>query len=357
MELQFSITQDVWQRLQQESRPLVLYGTGNGAEKLLAVLEKYQISVSDIFVSDAFYRGQEFHGYTCLRYTDICQKYEDCIILIGFAIFRDDMIHTIKEIAKKYEVLAPEVPVFGYDVFTLNHLTTYQEEIQQIYNALADEQSRKVFSSVLHYRLTGQLSYLFNCETPRQEVFDNLIHPGDTATYVDLGAYRGDTIEEFLQVTGGRFQSIYALEPDTKNYQKLQEYLATLPKEISSRINTYPFASWSEQTTLPFDGGGGRNSSVNTGKREVQATDVDSVLKGIKATYIKMDVEGAEAETLTGLKQTLAVFKPALAVSTYHRTTDLFLLPLQILTLQPQYQLYLRHHPYIPAWETNYYCL
>ena len=172
-----------------------------------------------------------------------------------------------------------------------------------------------------------------------------------------MGAYRGDTIEEFLQLTGNQFRSIYALEPDSKNYQKLQEYLATLPEEIRNRIYTYPLASWSGKTTLPFDGGGGRNSSVNTGKREVQTTDVDSVLNGAKATYIKMDVEGAETETLAGLKQTLAVFKPALAVSAYHRTTDLFLLPLQILTLQPQYQLYLRHHPYIPAWETNYYCL
>ncbi len=357
MELQFSITQDVWQRLQQETRPLVLYGTGNGAEKLLFVLEKYHVSVSDIFVSDAFYRGQEFHGYTCLRYTDICQKYEDCIVLIGFAIFREDMMHTIKEIAKRYEVLAPEVPVFGYDNFTLNHLMTYQEEIQQVYESLADEQSCKVFSSVLHYRLTGQLSYLFECETPREEVFTNLIRLGHSDTYVDLGAYRGDTIEEFLQLTNNQFQSIYALEPDNKNYQKLLEYLDGLPGNMKERIYTYPLASWSEQTILPFDGGGGRNSSVNTGKREVQTTEVDSILQGVKATYIKMDVEGAETETLAGLKQTLAVFKPTLAVSAYHRTTDLFLLPLQILTLQPQYQLYLRHHPYIPAWETNYYCL
>ena len=45
-------------------------------------------------------------------------------------------------------------------------------------------------------------------------------------------------------------------------------------------------------------------------------------------------------------------------ISAYHRSEDLFALPLQIDSLAGGgYRYYLRHHPYIPARETNYYIL
>ena len=117
-------------------------------------------------------------------------------------------------------------------------------------------------------------------------------------------------------------------------------------------------ASYSDKRVVKFEGGGGRNSNiVDDGDICVHNTDVDSVLTGHAATYIKMDVEGAEAETLEGLKNTLAKDKPKLAVSAYHRTVDLFTLPRLISSMNPEYKIYLRHHPYIPDWETNIYCI
>ena len=40
-------------------------------------------------------------------------------------------------------------------------------------------------------------------------------------------------------------------------------------------------------------------------------------------------------------------------ISAYHRSEDLFALPLQVERIQPGYRLYLRRFPYIPAWEIN----
>ena len=70
-----------------------------------------------------------------------------------------------------------------------------------------------------------------------------------------------------------------------------------------------------------------------------------------------MDVEGAEREALAGASRTIGACKPKLIVSAYHRTGDLADLALQIHALYPGYRMYLRHHPYVPAWETNYYCI
>ena len=57
------------------------------------------------------------------------------------------------------------------------------------------------------------------------------------------------------------------------------------------------------------------------------------------------------------MKNTLKSFKPKLNFSAYHRFEDIFKLPLLINELNPEYKIYLRHHPYIPAWDTNIYCI
>jgi hypothetical protein len=69
---------------------------------------------------------------------------------------------------------------------------------------------------------------------------------------------------------------------------------------------------------------------------------------------IKFDVEGAEAQALRGCRRLITEQHPKLCVSAYHRNEDLFALP-QLVQSMGDYQIYLRHHPYIPAWETIYY--
>ena len=91
--------------------------------------------------------------------------------------------------------------------------------------------------------------------------------------------------------------------------------------------------------------------------QQIDARSVDSILQGKPATIIKMDVEGCEREALWGASQTIAHFSPKLMVSLYHRNEDIFALPLLIRRLNPNYDLYVRHQLYIPAWETNLYAV
>ena len=43
---------DIWQKLKETTRPVVLYGMGNGAEIMMKQLEKCGVSVSGFFASD-----------------------------------------------------------------------------------------------------------------------------------------------------------------------------------------------------------------------------------------------------------------------------------------------------------------
>ena len=86
-------------------------------------------------------------------------------------------------------------------------------------------------------------------------------------------------------------------------------------------------------------------------------TTIDAVAAGRQVTMIKMDVEGAEVQAIAGGRQTIGKCKPKLFAAAYHYDVDLFRLPLLLWELVPEYKIYLRKHPYVPAWELNFICI
>ena len=53
----YPVMEDMWDRIAADTRPIAVYGMGNGADKLFERLGKYGVSVSDVFASDGFVRG------------------------------------------------------------------------------------------------------------------------------------------------------------------------------------------------------------------------------------------------------------------------------------------------------------
>ena len=73
--------------------------------------------------------------------------------------------------------------------------------------------------------------------------------------------------------------------------------------------------------------------------------------------FAKGHVEGAETEALLGSRAIIQRDAPALLVSAYHRSADLFRLPLLVHELNPDYRLYLRRMVGVPAWDINLYAI
>ena len=348
--LEFIKEKNVWDTLKDSDKPLVLYGMGLGAEKIMSELEQRGMRADDIFASDEFVRGHSFKGYKVLRYSEVCEKYKDFNVVLCFASRIDEVIDRIAEIDGEHTVFAPDVPVAGGGLFTREYITENEEKFERAYSLLADEESKRVYKDILNFKVSGKIKYLLSSFCDKSKVYSDILNLNENEEIIDLGAYDGDTIREFTAATGGKYKHITALEPDKKSYKKLLKNTDDM-----KNISTLNMGVWSKRDTLIFDAEAGRNSKLSAEGVSVEVTDIDSL--NIAPTFIKMDIEGSEMKALEGAEKTIKKYLPKLYICAYHRNEDLFALPLKIKELSEKYKIYFRHSKYIPAWESNFYCV
>ena len=342
---------DLWTYLARTNKKILLYGTGNGADKILDELTKREISVDGVFASDGFVRNRVFRGFQVLSYTTACEKFGDFISLVCFGSSLAPVMDNIKKIASEGELYAPDVPVVDNDsIFDTEYVREHKEELFTAYNLLADDFSKKVFENVVLYKLTGKLDYLFQIETPKIDTYE-MLGVNDSEVYADLGAYTGDTVKEFLEYAND-YKGVIAAEPDVKNYKKL-----VLNTENLKNISCFNVCISKDNGKIPFAMNSGRNSLAGKGETLVDAINIDTLLQNTGVSFIKMDIEGQEKNALLGGQKILSEQMPKLNIAAYHRNEDLFEIPILLNKINPNYKIYMRHHPYIPAWDTNFYAL
>ena len=147
--------QSVWELLETTTKPIVLYGMGDGAEKILRVCKERGIEVSGVFASDEFVRGQVFCGYPVRTLSQTEAVFGDIVILLAFGSFLPEVMERIGRISERHTLSAPDVPLFGGGLWDEGYLETHEDEIGKAYSLLADEQSQITCADVLNYRLSG----------------------------------------------------------------------------------------------------------------------------------------------------------------------------------------------------------
>ena len=337
---------NVWDKLKNSDKPIVLYGMGNGADKILRQFELRGIKCSGIFASDEFVRGHSFRGFKVKKYAEIEEEFEDFIIVTAFASERKEVLERIFEMRKKHLVLAPDVPVAGIELFSRRFVEINDEKFEKAYSLLIDECSKVNFINIINFKISGDIKYLLPF-FEKEKIYSELLKL-DGETIVDLGAYNGDTVEEFVSADPN-YKKIFAFEPDEKNYKKLVKNTEQLRD-----VYTYNLGAWECEDTAFFSLEASRNSAMSVKGKEVKLNSVDNVIKE-PITLLKMDIEGSEKSAIKGARNTIKSYRPKLYICAYHRSEDLFALPLEINKICSDYRFYFVHHPYIPAWESNFY--
>ena len=282
-------------------------------------------------------------------------------MLLAFGSSRPDVMAQIERVASEVELYAPDLPVFGDTLFEKDFYNAHLDELEEARSLLSDELSKTIFDEVVAYKLSGRIEHLTRAVSDPTEDLFRLVKPDDLKTAVDLGAYDGDTVRGLLSLRkNAEPMTIYAVEPDPKNFAKLALYAK---EETRAKVIPVNACAWDKQEQLAFDGSHNRNASLLSARSStlsgrppksivVKAMRLDDLLQDQAVDYIKYDVEGSEKEALAGSERSLEKNLPTLALSLYHRSEDLFSLPLFLRARFSAYKgFYLRRAAGFPAWD------
>lgn len=168
-----------------------------------------------------------------------------------------------------------------------------------------------------------------------------LYHVDDEA-FVDAGAYDGGTSKAFAAWSKGKYSHIYAFESNPGNLDLCKNGLNGISQ---CKTTLFPYGVWKERSVLHFSVDNQAMSKVDDrGRLSIQVTSIDEELSQRHVTFIKMDIEGAELEALKGARHIISEQHPKLAICVYHKPEDIIEIPKYILTLNPNYKLYIRHY-------------
>jgi FkbM family methyltransferase len=339
------------------TRSLVLFGAGGLGRKTLAGLRQVGIEPLAFADNNSALWGKKVNDLLVLSPADAAQRYGRKASFV-IAIWRAGAIDLMAERIRQLTNLGcASVISFGPlfwkypDIFLphyaldLPHKATLQaENIRRAFSLWADDASRYEYLAQVRWRI------LLDFDGLPSPVTHEIYFPTDIAvrrmdeTFVDCGAFDGDTIKSFLRMHETSFERIFAFEPDASNFRKLRDYISTLAAAVKARVILYPMGVGARGERVLFNAAGNESSSVGSGTSYIDSIALDEALAGAHPTFIKMDIEGSEPEALEGSRGLIARNLPMLTISVYHRQDHLWSIPLAIRALSNHYRFFLRPH-------------
>lgn len=325
----------------RENKNIIMFGAGSKARQIIKLLEDRDIFPCEVCDNNKELQGQQFMGkYEIKSYESVRESYESYCILITTTI-------NIAVNIKKFLIDAGEKnPIFHMcnffkvDVEFLEYnAVVCDEKYNKAYTLLEDEISKRIFIKNINSKLTGNGLPLYDEIGGASSFFDeDLFEMSKGEIYVDVGAYTGDTLLQFLEFCRGKYKKIYAFEPDKGNYLSLQKFVKYGAIE---NIETFNIGGWNEpgerefftttkNENVNYDSPNlYQNISTEITKNEmekckkedavatsymIRLDSVDNVIKDYKATIIKINALAADLPILMGCKKTILMSTPIIVM-------------------------------------------
>lgn len=171
--------------------------------------------------------------------------------------------------------------------------------------------------------------------------------------FLDAGSHKGQVIKTFLGHTQGRFEKIWAIEPDADSRSKLLKLISEMDEKERQKIDILPWALADTEIERPFLSGLGYASQCTAlGGEYAHCRTIDAL--NLAPTFIKLHLEGMELAALRGAVHTLSKHRPVLTATVYHNDDGLWRTPLWLKQNLPGYSLVFRMHSWCATGATVY---
>ena len=159
---------------------------------------------------------------------------------------------------------------------------------------------------------------------------------------VDVGAYYGDSVTDFVRTFG---QDGYG---KIVCYEITEEVCKQLCENVKNfhdiEVRNLAVGDKNDKVYMVENlSSNSANQTAQSGENAVKMVTLDDDLSQ-KLDLIKMDIEGGEEKALLGCERHIKEEKPNLLVSVYHNNSDIFNLARLIYDMNQNYKFYLRYY-------------
>lgn len=246
---------------------------------------------------------------------------------------------------KLWGAISPEDGVYELVDNRAEALSEHRQDFEWLYGRLGDYRSKRVLLNILWYWLSSDFQKIDQIQDKAYDAyFDlDLIRCDGNEVFVDIGAYIGDTMVNYVKVFGTEcYKKIYCYEivPANLAYVNKNIEMFNLKNVV---VRAKGASDQSGALFLSEDVVSSISKLAQDGAIEVPTVTIDDDIHE-KVTFIKMDIEGGEEAALRGCQKKIKRWHPKLALAAYHNHKDLYKLACIIDQADSSYRFYLRYY-------------
>lgn len=243
---------------------------------------------------------------------------------------------------------------------TIEGTASSTDALRELFDHYGDETSRLTLVELVEWWASGDAT-ANSQPPPLEEIYlaPDLFSLGTDETYVDCGAFDGDSIVAFLKNVDGRAREVIALEPDARNAAEIPGTIARGIRDLAGKpaVTVHTCAAGKTYGVLRFAATNTMASLLSDdGDVEVEVRRLDDLLADDRPTYLKADVEGGELDLLDGASETIARGETIWALTCYHAQEHIWEIPARFLAHADKYTFHFRRYRE-DCWETVFYAV
>jgi FkbM family methyltransferase len=330
----------------------VIFGAGQNGKMLASMLRKAGIEPAAFADDTPGKQGTTIDDIPVWSVEIATQRYPDAAFVVSIFHPNHEFVTSaarLRRLGVTTVSLSEAFWAIGRDHLPFYFLGTPEvvldaiDDILYLAERLADPISLDVLCRQIEYRLSVRSDVLPIWSANR------LAPPPASRpwTYVDGGAFDGDTIIPFFEMHGPLIGRVVAIEPDPVTFASLRTNVERAGPSLS-RITTFVNAALDgESGRRGFQSTAALDSGFNNDGAVVSTYSVDDLLAHFSVAspvFLKLDVEGSEADVIKGASQMLADPANALSLALYHRPSDLWALPRLVSEIRQGATFLLRTH-------------
>lgn len=334
---------------------------GHAAEKLYNLLKVngYTEKICMWVDSNKKLHGKSRYGKPIFPPNEILNHPGAVVIINSLSI--QAILNTIKALTIKNDILV--IPYYfyhgvldqPYDNRRAQEVIKFHgDEIKEMFQ-MDDQETRRYIDIIYEMRLKCEddlyeADYYKHTGVNMDYFCDTTLAPDGDVTFIDVGAFEGESIDPIVDFYSERLKKCIVFEPDRRSFKLLKQHVKD--RGIVEKTIIFPYALGDAEKVIRFSENGSTSQLSENGNVELEQKVYDelNIRDIIGSAMVKMDIEGAEEGALNGMRNFIEKYKPYLAICIYHKEDDIYKLPKLIKTMYPEYRLYIRGGWHLECW-------